>query len=319
VTDADLLLGYLNPDFFLGGKMSLDRPAAERAFETHLTGQLGLDPVQASWGVFEVVNENMAAAARTHMAERGCNPELFAMIAFGGAGPVHAYKLAEALYVRTVICPYGAGVGSAIGLLAAPMSFDLVHSYVTRLDSVDWSELTRIYEAMDQQARDILATVQLTPEEIEIGLSADVRHAGQFFEFNLPFSRELLTSQNTDAFANAFFEKYELLYGHSNPQVPIEIVNWRLRAVGPTRALRLVPDADGERSLEGAYKGTRRVWFAETDGFAEVPVYNRLALPANATISGPVVLEETDSTVIVGPKWDVTVHPTFALVMSRVR
>jgi N-methylhydantoinase A len=319
VTDADLLLGYLNPDFFLGGKMRLDAEQSERAFGTHLAEKLGLGAVEAAWGVYEVVNENMAAAARTHMAERGCNPELFAMIAFGGAGPVHAYKLAEALYVRTVILPYGAGVGSAIGLLAAPMSFDLVHSYVTRLDGVDWAELGRIYESMEEQARAILATVQLSGDEIQIELSADVRHAGQFFEFSLPFSHDLLTTKNTDAFAAAFFEKYELLYGHSNRQVPIEIVNWRLRAVGPARTLQLVPSADGERSLETAYKGTRPVWFAETNGFAEVPVYNRLALPPDSVIVGPAILEETESTVVVGPKWDVTVHPTFALVMNRAR
>jgi N-methylhydantoinase A len=319
VTDADLMLGYLNPDFFLGGKMRLETEQSRLAFRNHLSEQLGLDEVQSAWGVYEVVNENMAAAARTHMAERGCNPELFAMIAFGGAGPVHAYKLAEALYVRTVICPYGAGVGSAIGLLAAPMSFDLVHSFVTRLDGLDWTELGRIFEGMEQQAREILATVQLSADEIQIEFSADVRHSGQFFEFNLPFSRELLTTKDVDAFATAFFEKYELLYGHTNRQVPIEIVNWRLRAVGPARKLELVPEATEERSLETAYKGTRPVWFAETNGFSEAPVYNRLALPPDSVIVGPAILEETESTVVVGPKWDVTVHPSFALVMNRVR
>jgi len=173
------VLGYLSPDYFLGGEMRLDRTRVDNAIEEHVARPLGMSVAQAAVGIHEVVNENMAAATRMHAAEKGQDPRRFTLIAFGGAGPVHAYGLARLLKIRRVICPFGAGVTSALGMLVAAPSTDLVRSYVSRLDHIDWDHLNGLYAEMETEARALLVESGADPAEITLRRAADMRYVGQ--------------------------------------------------------------------------------------------------------------------------------------------
>src|SRR5215470_5743684 len=168
VTDADLLLGYLDAEFFLGGRMRLDREAARRAIEEHVARPLGIDVVAAAWGIHRVVNENMAAAARIHGIERGRDLRAYPLFAFGGAGPVHCWQVARVLRVPRIILPFGAGAISAYGLLAAPLAFDFVRTRRERLDTADWESVNRLFEDMEQEGRELLARAGVPREGVRV-------------------------------------------------------------------------------------------------------------------------------------------------------
>ena len=184
VTDADLLLGYLDADFFLGGEMKIDRDRAARAMQP-LAAATGLDPVEVAWGIHDVVNENMASAARVQITQRGKDPRDYALLATGGAGPVHAYNVACKLNLRRLICPSAAGVGSAVGLLMAPARVDRVRSMVRRLDAVDWDECERTYQALEADAAAVLRETGADAGQITVRRLADMRYAGQSYEMNV--------------------------------------------------------------------------------------------------------------------------------------
>ena len=183
VTDADLLLGYLSPDYFLGGEMALNVEAVQRAVEEKVAAPLGMTVMEAAAGIHAIVNENMAAATRMYIAEKGRDPRRYSLIAFGGAGPVHACGLARLLKVKRVICPLGAGVMSALGFLVAPFAIDYVRSYMTRLDQVDWGHLGQLFEEMERDARAMLA--EAGAGEFHILRHADMRYVGQGFEIKV--------------------------------------------------------------------------------------------------------------------------------------
>src|SRR5918997_1542865 len=180
VTDADLILGYLDPDFFLGGKMRLDREAALRAIEEKVARPLGLDATEAAWGIHQVVNENMANAARVHAIERGKDPRAYPLFAFGGAGPVHAYRVARALGVPGFIAPLGAGATSAFGFLCAPLSFDLVRSLYGRLDELDWAAANGALEDREREGRDLLRASGVA--DVRVRRLCEMRYTGQGHE-----------------------------------------------------------------------------------------------------------------------------------------
>ena len=179
VTDADVVLGYLDPDFFLGGSMRLDLKAAQRAISGHIGKPLGLTAVQAAAGIQQVVNESMATATRLYVSERGRDLRRYAMLAFGGAGPVHAYRVAQILGLKRLICPYAAGAASALGFLVAPLSVESVRSYVTTLDNLDWSRLNRLFEDMESDAAKSLLALGVERQAIGFTRSAEMRFSGQ--------------------------------------------------------------------------------------------------------------------------------------------
>lgn len=186
VTDADLLLGYLNPEFFLGGEMALSLTEVEQAIEKKLAIPLGLKPRAAAVGIQEIVNESMAAATRMHLAEKGKDPRHFTLMAFGGAGPVHAYALAKLLKVKRIIVPMGAGVISALGFLVAIPEVDDVRGYATSLNTVDWNRVAGLYEPMENRARQLLQKAGEGMEEATVTRFADMRYMGQGFEIAVP-------------------------------------------------------------------------------------------------------------------------------------
>ena len=238
VTDADLVLGYLDPDYFLGGKMRLDTKRARQAL-SRLAEPLGMTIEQAAWGVHQIVNENMANAARAHLNERGKDPRRMPMYAFGGAGPVHGYRVAEILRLPALISPFGAGVGSTFGLLAAPLAFDFVRSAYSRLDQQDWSLANQLLDVMAEEGRKVLESSGLPAKEIRYQRTADMRYVGQGHEVSVRLPSGVLGQQHVPQITAEFEETYRGLYGRKGPDVALEIINWRVVASGPRPEMNL--------------------------------------------------------------------------------
>lgn len=313
VTDADLVLGYLNPEYFLGGRMALDVEAARRALG-RLAGRLGLSLEQAAWGIHQIVNENMANAARAHLNERGIDPRRMPLFAFGGAGPVHAYRLAEILRLPAVISPLGAGVGSTFGLLAAPLAFDFVRSAHSRLDELDWTFTNGLLDEMAGDGRALLERSGLAPADIAYHRSAEMRYVGQGHEVSVPLPDGRLGVRHLEAIKAHFDRVYQTLYGRKGPQVPLEVVSWRVMATGPPPSVDVRPPAGDARGA--ARKGTRNAYVPEAGGFVPVPVFDRYALAPGETLRGPAIVEERESTLVVGPRGRVRVDAHANLIVE---
>jgi len=298
VTDADLVLGYLDPDYFLGGKMRLDTKQARQAL-SRLAERLGMTVEQAAWGVHQIVNENMANAARAHLNERGKDPRRMPMYAFGGAGPVHGYRVAEILRLPALISPFGAGVGSTFGLLAAPLAFDFVRSAYSRLDQQDWSLANQLLDVMAEEGRKVLESSGLAVKEIRYQRTADMRYVGQGHEVSVRLPSGVLGQQHVLQITAEFEETYRGLYGRKGPDVALEIINWRVVASGPRPEMSLQLSRDTSDKTD-ARKGSRRAYFPES-GFVETPVYDRYAFKPGLEFAGPAIVEERESTLIVGP------------------
>jgi N-methylhydantoinase A len=305
VTDADLMLGYLDPDFFLGGRMRLDREAARRAIADRVARPLGLDPAQAAWGIHQVVNENMASAARIHAVEQGKDVRRFPLFAFGGAGPVHAHRVARILRCPAFICPLGAGVTSAVGFLAAPLAFDFVRTFHGKLEAMDWLLVNAHLQQMEKEGLAILG--KTVPEaEITFRRWGDMRYRLQGHEIRVPLPEGRLGPESEPAIRRAFEEAYAALYGRTAPGVPVDVVNWRVMAQGPRPALHLpqAPAAPGPAAAAGAaaaVKGRRPAYLPEAGGFVDVPVYDRYRLAPGHAFEGPGIVEERESTAVLGP------------------
>ena len=306
VTDADLVLGYLDPNFFLGGRMVLDRSAAEEAISMKLAGPLGLDTLHAAWGIHQVVNENMAAAARVHAVERGKNLRKFPLFAFGGAGPVHADQVARILGSPGYVCPRGAGVTSAVGFLAAPLSAEAVRTLPGKLASLDWPMVNKCLDEMENEGRSILRST-VSDEQISVRRWGDFRYSLQGHEMKVRVPDGLLGDFSTDNIRAGFEAEYAAIYGRTPPGPEIEVVTWRVSCVGPLPDLhlpRVITDpsrgAGEEPHTANPIKGCRMVYMPEEGKLSEVPVVDRYALCPGAAVEGPAVVEEREPTVVLG-------------------
>src|SRR5262245_59877406 len=282
VTDADLVLGYLDPDFFLGGQMRLDREAAQRAITERVGQPLGLDPVDAAWGIHQLANESMASAARIHAIDRGKDVERFPIFAFGGAGPVHAFGVARILRSPSVIYPLGAGVMSAVGFLVAPLSFDFVRTLPGTLDALEWDGVARAVAEMEAEGRAVLGST-IPADQIRFRRFADMRYRKQGYEIRVPIPEGRLDVSRGDEIRWSFEAAYRAIYGHTVRDAPIEAVSWRVRAQGPRPTLRLPTSAGAGRDPGVARKSVRRVYLPDRQAYADVPVYDRYAMGAGAT------------------------------------
>ncbi len=316
VTDADLLLGYLNPDYFLGGRMRLDRAAAERAVG-QIAKPLGLSLTEAAWGIHQIVNENMISATRVHVAERGEDPRRLTLLAFGGAGPVHAYAIARALRMKGYVCPAGAGVTSALGLLTAPAAFDFAQTFVARLTHDRLADLDVAFAELETLGRARLREAGVPASKMRFERSADLRHRGQGHEIviDLPWPR-LAKVHLERTLRPHFFARYEALYGHAHRHLDLEVMTCRLRATGPRPVVDLPRAPARGRLPAAAQKSRRSVYVATLGGFRTVPVYAREHLPVGARLAGPAVVEEKDSTAVIGPRAVAGVDAYLNLVVT---
>ena len=316
VTDADLLLGYLNPAFFLGGRMPLEPAAAEAALAA-LAAQLDLSPVEAALGIFQVVNENMISATRVHVAERGADPRRLQLVAFGGAGPVHAYEIARALKMRGFVCPAAAGVTSALGFLTAPMSFEFARTHMARLATpARLAQLDAIYADLVAEGRRVLRAAGVADADMTFTRKADLRHVGQGHEIavSLPWDRLAAVSLEAELRPH-FFARYEEIYGHAHTHLDLEITTCRLNAAGPKPHVTL-PEAQPGADAEAARKGTRPVFFVETRSYVDTPVYDRYALGRGCRIAGPAIIEERESTAVIGPQGQASLDRYANLIVT---
>ena len=306
VTDADLLLGYLNPEWFLGGKMTLDTGAA-RAVVERLGDQLGLSVEETAWGIYDVVGENMAGAARVHAAEKGLDPRTLTMVATGGAGPVHAVEAAAKLGIRQVIFTLAAGVGSCLGFLAAPARVDRSWSYVERVDQIDLQKVRVNIARLEQSIHE-----DLDRSDVENGcafwsLAVEMRYAGQGHGILVTRDYSPLTEGFVTALAGQFEAQYEETYGTRIPNGVPQTVTWRLSAQSqaPMRSFRL---ASGSEEIQGdGLMGQRAIFEATTRSCRQVPVYSRYAVRPGTTLRGPLIMAEAESTIVVARPADLTV------------
>jgi N-methylhydantoinase A len=307
VTDADVVLGYLDPDYFLGGRMRLNRDKAEAAIALYVARPLGVSTMQAAWGIHQVVNETMASAARIHAVERGRDPRDFPLFAFGGAGPVHAGRVAEILRSPAVVSPVGAGITSTVGFLSAPLAFDFVRSHYGRLEATDWKRVTALFAEMEAEGRSRLHGA-VPDRAIRFRRACDMRFRGQGHELRIPVPGGDLNPRSAARMRAAFQTVYWRVYGQIPSGVPVEVLSWRLVASGPRPRFHLpCPSQRGPRPVQEALKGRRPAYFPEYGGYRPTPVYDRYALGPGCRIPGPAILEEREATLVVDPRARVAI------------
>ncbi|HLG62047.1 MAG TPA: hydantoinase/oxoprolinase family protein [Ktedonosporobacter sp.] len=315
VTDADLVLGYLDPDYFLGGQLKLNLVAAQQAIKERVADPLGLSLEEAAWGIHQIANESMANAARIHTLERGKDPHRLPIFAFGGAGPVHGFRIAKALGSPSLIVPFGAGVTSAVGLLTAPLSFDFVRSWPGRIERLNWQKVNVLLGEMAAEGRALLEAAGVPAEQIRHRREADMRYVGQGHEIRVPLPSGELDSGSIPAIVSAFEEVYRRLYERLSQSVPLEIINWRVISSGPQPEVRLQMAAAEHTIADSAQKKSRKAYFPELGGYHDVPVYSRYSLPPGTSIAGPAIVEERESTMIVGPGSRFSIDEEWNLVV----
>jgi N-methylhydantoinase A len=314
VTDADLLLGYLSPEYFLGGEMSLDVGMVRNAIEAKLATPSGMTATDIAAGIHAIVNNNMAAATRAHIAEKGRDPRRYTLVATGGAGPVHAYGVAKQLKLNRFICPLGAGVSSALGFLIAAPATEGVHSYVSTLEQLDSEKVLKIFNDMSVSASNSLVEAGGDVKTITIKHRVEMRYRGQGFEISVDLPDDLAEVDLPKLLKADFLKRYAELFGRSISDVAIETVTWRISASGPTPNIQL--NFEGQQIDRGAAsKGERQVFFPET-GYATCKIYNRYGLAAGTIISGPAVIEERESTVVAGPDTTISVDDHLNLIID---
>ena len=311
VTDADLALGYLNPDYFLGGRMALDRPAAERAIGGQLAEATGLTVLEAAAGVHEIVNENMAAAARIYVAEKGRAPSELSMVAFGGAGPVHAAGLARKLGCPRLVVPPHSGVMSSLGLLAAPVAFERSRAVRRILEAVDLAAVEAGFRVLETEARELM------PDGAApiVRRSVDLRYSGQDYPLEIEVSGPCDTSSTKGDWEALFEALYRSHYGKVDDDNPVELASIRVHVSQPPPALELAPPP---AQADAPPKAWRDIHVPAGAGMERAPVYERAALRIGQEIAGPAVIEERESTTVIGPGDRLRVDPLGCLVVDLV-
>jgi N-methylhydantoinase A len=309
ITDANLLLGRLNPDYFLGGEMSLDVEASRTAI-SRLAVRIGLDPLQTAAGIVRIADTAMSHALRVVSVQRGYEPGEFKLVAFGGAGPLHAVSLATEVGIPGVVVPMRPGLASAFGLLVADVRHDFSRTLVCRIDEAVVAELDMVFDELAAKARDLLAAESIPSERAELTRSVDVRYVGQSYHLTIPIEGQLDRAALEGARAR-FNELHRATYGYAELKEPCELVNLRIAAVGRIEKPHIVAEA-----AAATPPASRQVYFEEV-GFVECAVIRRGGLREAARVEGPAVIEEADATTLVPPGWNAVVMPGGSLLLAR--
>jgi N-methylhydantoinase A len=311
VTDADLVLGYLSADNFLGGDMKLDRAGAERQLGK-LAAALGTTTLDAAAGIYRVVGESMTAAARAHAVDRGIDYRGLPLFAFGGAGPVHACYVADLLDSPVVIYPPLASVLSAFGTLVTPPRLDLSRGALARLSALDWKLADDIFTRLVDDGRKGLAGAGCAASDITYRFGADMRYFGQQNEITAWFESDPRRKHDAAWLREVFEQGYERLYSLRLPEVDIEIVSWRIVATGPAASRDSVPVL---QTAPGKPRGRRKARFNGND--VDAPVYARSDLAFQQVVAGPAIIEERETTIIILPGWNARVDRTGCIMASK--
>jgi N-methylhydantoinase A len=316
ITDANLVLGRINPLFFLGGEMALDSEAARRAIAERVAAPLALDPLAAASGIVEIANAHMIGAMRLVSVQRGYDPRDFVLVAFGGAGPLHANALARELGIPTVLVPPSPGIASAVGMLVTDIRHEFVATRRLRLDALTPAALDALFADFTAEGDARLTRDGVAPVDRRMLRSGDLRYHGQSFELSVTVPPGPLSATDLDRLRAEFHAMHERSYGYAAPDDAIELVNVRLAAVGVTPKPRRAPLPEGGPSAAKAVKGHRDVWFAETQGTHKTTVLDRGQLLRGNVIEGPAIVEEHDASTLIHPGWVARVDEHANLVLT---
>ena len=300
VTDANLYLGRINPDYFLGGEHKLHPELAEQAME-RLAEKIGLTALEVARGIIDIANANMVGAIRLISVQRGFDPREFLLVAFGGAGPMHANALARELRIPKVLIPMSPGVTSALGLLVTDIKHDYTQSHVQYMSQLSFERVNAVFKQFASSARQVLLQEGVAEESISFTRYLDMRYVGQSHELRIEVPDGPLTPAVSAQLEQAFFKVHERAYGYAALSEPTEVVNLRMTAIGKIRRpqLRRLPPAEGDSSV--AVKGERAVYFNETGARTACRIYDRYKLLAGHRVDGPAIVEELDATTVIHP------------------
>ncbi len=299
VTDAALVLGYLDPEGSLSGSVKLRLDLAQAAIDKHVAKPLGLSVVEAANGIHRIVCEHMATASKIHAVEKGKDVRKYTLLAFGGAGPIHGREVARRAGCTSFLIPANAGVFSAFGLLVAPMKVDAVRTRFARLDTIDWDSIQSLLHEMQEHLREQLQSAGVDRLVIRFRLSADMRYVGQGFEVEteLPDSLELLSQDDIEA---RFNEAYAKLFGTHLTNQKIEFINWRVEGFAASVELPNLMRADAHLSSV-SHKTSRKAYFPDANAFLDTAVLHESSLTPGEVHEGPALIEQAGSTVVIGP------------------
>jgi N-methylhydantoinase A len=305
VTDADLILGYLRPDYFLGGRQAIDPTTARGSIEKKIAKPLGVDTLAASMAIYQTVNENMANASRIYLSEKGKNSEKYTLVAFGGAGPVHVAALARALGIRHILVPRFAGIASALGFLVAPKSFETVRTYICRFESFSSAQVTALLDEMIEEGRRVLQKAEIPTDQIEFQIKADMRYIGQKHEITVPINLTTKPEVFTAAYLLACFEaEYRRIFGRIYPDIPVEALSWRVVSSAPVSTLESISSSSQEINYRDQPSAWREVVESSGSTNARWPVFQWDQLPAAKRFIGPALIEDPYTTVVVSSFFD---------------
>jgi len=318
VTDVNLLLGYLNSEFFLGGEMEVDVEAAQAAVKERIADPLGMTLTEACAGIFRIINQNMADATKVVSVERGHDPREYALISAGGACSIHACKIAEEIGSSSVIVPKAASVFCALGMLESDIRLDSVRSYSGQIPGIDLEDFNRAIADAEKTALAELLQEGVEKERATLLRFADIRYAGQHHEVTveIPHGCEI-AEEHVEQIAAAFHEAHERLYTYATPETPLEIMNFRITAVGSVDKADISAQGNPVDDVSSAIKGERKVYFESAGDFVPTKVYDRTKLGPGSRIPAPAVIEERITTVIVHPGWSARIDEFGNVIMEQ--
>ncbi len=318
-TDADLLLGYLDPVFFAGGKLALDLEAAERAVGRKIADPLGIDAADAAAGMYRVINTNMAHGVREVSIKRGHDPREFPLVVAGGAGPLHACMICQELEIPLFIVPRESSIFCAAGMLLSDLKHDFVRSLVARMDRLDSLDLKKVVDEMKAEGDGTLAQENIPPDRRRFDPALDMRYVNQYHEVTCPASLDDLAGGGFERLIAGFHAEHNRLYGYSleDEGTPVELINVRLSAVGITEKPRFNKRAEAGSDASTALKGERSVFVPEHGAFETAPVYDGHALKRGNFITGPALIEQVNTTLFVSAAFDAACDPMGSFVVYR--
>lgn len=317
VTDANLVLGYLNMDYFLGGEMRINRDKAVSLIRKKIADPLGMSVTEAAAGIFKIINHNMADASKVVSIQKGHDPREYSLVSAGGACSIHACKIAEEIGATTVLVPAAASVFCALGMLETDIKLDRVKSFNAQIPGINLEEFNNVIKETEEKALKELLWEGVSEKRAYLLRFLDIRYEGQHHEVTVEIpGDQIIGEKHIYQIAETFHGAHERLYTYSTPETPLELINLRITAVGTVErtSLEVPPGEKGE--LQKALKTRRQVYFEEHEGFMDIPVYDRSKLTPGHTIPGPAVVEERITTVIVHPAWSLEVDGYGNLIME---
>jgi N-methylhydantoinase A len=318
ITDANLVMGRINPRYFLGGEMDLDLEGATEGIRMRCAEPLGLDTIAAANGIVEIANTAMVNALRLTTVRRGYDPRALVMVAFGGAGPLHANRLCAEMQIPKLIVPLSPGTASALGLLTTDVKHEFSRTRIMRGDSADSAAINKIFSSMEEAGGKLLRKEGIPAERISFLREIEMRYKGQSSELAVICRGGTLNAESLARLCAQFHEEYERAYGRGYPAEIVELVNYRVTAVGaiPSPPVRKISHSG--LTAGQAKKGERPVYFHESNGFTKTSVYDRYKLEAGHHITGPAVVEEMDSNTLIHPHFQADVDGFGNLLISPV-